>query len=502
MSFNPMLNYFVSLTIRVSFSLCIIVLMFFINPAAADPLSDNEKVSALIEFSGEIDIYTFTANVGDHIEIRMADTGIGSPLTVHFELFGPFGGSAIATGHSYIVGQIGLTLSETGTYRIEAQCAFGNTGPYDLYFTKVPGANEHGLLTNDSVQHGMFDMGDLDTYTFVANEGDHIKLRMADTSADGLLQPQIELYSSAGGDYIEMGGGSEHVGSLDYTVENTGTYTVLLKPTRNTSAHNYATGTYDLYFTKVPDANEHGAAPNGGVIHGELDLGDLDSYTFNANTGDHIKIRMADTSTGDELTVHFEVFGPLNGDAFTIGHSYKVGKVDFTVTETGTYTIVAENTYPSAAGNYDLYFVKIPGANEHGSLYNDDVVHGEINLGDLDTYTFFASADDNIEINMTNTSSNPGLMAAHFEVFGPSAGDALASGHSYTVGIVNFTATETGTYTIVAENAREYTGTYDLSFNSDGVVAKPVPAVKEGILILTMLLLVVLGINQSRRNEI
>jgi len=120
------------------------------------------------------------------------------------------------------------------------------------------------------------------------------------------------------------------------------------------------TGNYDLYFVHMPGANEGGSLINGGVISNVIDLGDLDSYTFTANTGEGVQIRVADTGSNN-FYPKITLYDP-NGAYIAHNIGQNVASISYTATAPGTYTVVvADGTNTKdQTGNYDLYF-RAPG---------------------------------------------------------------------------------------------------------------------------------------------
>lgn len=215
-----------------NFGFALLVLAVFgVQVAFADPLPNPAKISASIGYVGDEDTYTFTVNAGETIQIRMADTSVTGDLRPYLALYSP-SGAYIAQGTGAFfdpVAGFSYTASETGTYRVVAADYYSaNTGSYNLYFARMPGANEHGALVNNGVYAGQIDLGDLDTYTFVANAGDTVQVQMTDTSVTGELTPILNLYSPSG-EPIALGGSSygDPVASFTYIAAETGTYTVL-----------------------------------------------------------------------------------------------------------------------------------------------------------------------------------------------------------------------------------------------------------------------------------
>jgi hypothetical protein len=111
-----------------------------------------------------------------------------------------------------------------------------------------------------------------------------VQIRVADTSGNDLT-PRITLYDPSG-TLVTFANGA-NVGAISRALTENGTYTVVVS---DVSAGSDATGNYNLYFVRVPGANEGGTLPNGGVVSDAIDLGDLDSYTFTANAGESVQI--------------------------------------------------------------------------------------------------------------------------------------------------------------------------------------------------------------------
>jgi hypothetical protein len=117
-----------------------------------------------------------------------------------------------------------------------------NTGTYDIYFGKMPGANELGLLYNNETLMEVIDLGDIDTYTFIANVGETFDIQVTDISESGDLFPRIELYGPSGGNSLKYNKG-EDIASIVHTSTEIGIYTVLVRDAGNSY---YATGEYEI----------------------------------------------------------------------------------------------------------------------------------------------------------------------------------------------------------------------------------------------------------------
>ena len=200
----------------------------------------------------------------------MADTSDNSTLTTSIELYGPSGGDAIAADSNGYVSVIALTIDESGTYTLLAKGAGSynaTTGTYDIYFVRMPGANELGLLYNDETIPEIIDLGDLDTYTFIANVGETFDIQVSDTSETGNLRLRIELYGPSGGNYLRYDNSAD-VASVSHTPTQIGTYVVLVK---DVSSYLAATGEYEI----------------SCVTDGDNDIDGEDLYEF---VGDYINM--------------------------------------------------------------------------------------------------------------------------------------------------------------------------------------------------------------------
>ncbi|MBU4263648.1 MAG: pre-peptidase C-terminal domain-containing protein, partial [Proteobacteria bacterium] len=151
----------------------------FSSTVSAATLINGGHISDAISIVGEEDVYTFTASAGDHVEFRMVDTSLTGDLVPRIELYGPSGGNYLTYGQSLTVAAIAYTIPESGTYTLVAKdntSLQDSSGSYNLYYVKVPGANELGTPTNGEMLSETIDVGDLDTYTFTAVAGDHVEI--------------------------------------------------------------------------------------------------------------------------------------------------------------------------------------------------------------------------------------------------------------------------------------------------------------------------------------
>jgi hypothetical protein len=196
-------------------------------------------------------------------------------------------------------------------------------------------------------------------------------------------------------------------------------------------------------------------ATNGSPTSGSiLVAGQTNSYTFTATAGENLQVRLA--KIGGTMVVRMDLYGP-SGNLITWSYSPNVASiVNAAATTTGTYTVVVSDytnsgtTGNSGTGTYNLYATRsIQASPEATALTTGQPTSGTIDSGDLDTFTFTATAGENLQVRLAKTS---GTMVVAMDLYGPS-GNLITWSYSPNVAsIVNAAATTTGTYTVVVSD--------------------------------------------------
>ena len=385
--------------------------------------------------------FTFSVNQGAGVQIRLVDA-TGNSFVPGYQVFNPTGVLA-ASISAQEVAYGSFTAGMTGTYTIvisDASGLAGVQGNYRLHVATAPGANEHGLLAPGAVATGSIEKGDLDSWTFTASEGEGIQLRVTDV-AGGALVPAISVYNPSGGLTASTSNGE--VAYTSFSAGMTGTYTVVVY---DWSTNVASTGDYKLYFTKGPGANEHGLLTPGGVASGTIEKGDLDSFTFTVKEGEGVQLRVTDIA-GGALVPAISVYNPSGGLTASTSNG-EVAYTSFSAGMTGTYTVVVYDwsTNVASTGDYNLYFTKAPGANEHGPLTPGVQALETIDKGDLDSFTLALNQGQRIQFLVTDVAGGPLVPA--ISVYNPQGG-LTASTSNATAATTTFTAGMTGIYTLV-----------------------------------------------------
>ena len=203
-----------------------------------------------------------------------------------------------------------------------------------------------------------------------------------------------------------------------------------------------------------------GALAYGNTVQSSLSVpGERDNWTFESSAGDVVSIGMAGQGLGDP---YLELYSP-DGTQIASDDDGGAGLDSFiseyTLTQTGTYRIVAR-AYSSGTGGYALGLALAPPR---------DIMYGETVSDTLTFYdlrhswAFQGEAGDVATIEMAGRGS---LTDPYLELCGPGGSllitsDATVS--SLTTLIDGYTLPETGRYRIVARSATDWNGPYDLT---------------------------------------
>ncbi len=444
------------------------LLALCVNTACASTLINGANQTGIIFTNTVADSYTFSANTGDNINLRL---GTGTNFYGEIQLYGP-GGVLLSAAGGYPVRDDLITnlATNSGTYTVLVSSAVtGGSGTYELHLAQVPEAfivpagDEGGPMTNGGNYDGTITLGDLDIFTFTANAGDNINLRLGTTNFSGRLQ----LYGPGGVLLSAVGGYPVRDDLITNMATNSGTYTVLVS-----SADTGGFGTYELHLAQmpeafiVPDGDQGGPMTNGGNYDGTITLGDLDMYTFTANKGDSINLRLG---TGTNLYGLLQLYGP-NGALLSATGGYPVRDdlITWTATNSGTFTVLVSDGYGGGSGTYELHLAQspeafiVPAGDEGGPMTNGGYYPGTITLGDLDMYSCTACKGDVINLELKTTNFY-GLI----QLYGPNGAllDAVG-GYPAKDDVMTYTATNCGTFTVlVSDGYGGGSGTYGLTAN-------------------------------------
>lgn len=462
--------------------------------AAQGALTNGVVHTGAINPVGDLDTWTFTANQGDYVSLRVGEIPVGPGVPdpgfyPYIQLLGTTG-SVIASSLADVDAEVTMTTPLTGTYTVRISAYYaGGTGNYRLNLSKAPGGyqtsggDQGGVMTNGLHHTGAIDVGDVDMWSFDAAQNDTVVVRIAevDRQPDPGFYPYIRIIGTNG---AVMG---SSLGDVDVEVSFraplSGTYTVLV------SAY-YAggAGDYRLNLAKTPGGFQTGQTDQGGPMtnglrhQGRIIRGDVDLWTIDAAQNDHVVVRIGEIPVGPGTPdpgfyPYLRVIGPT-GALVASSLADLDAEVSWRATLSGTYTVYVSAYYAGGTGDYLVGFVKTPGTSQTatgdhgGAMTNGSRYTGRITLGDLDPWTFTATQGHAVavrigEIPVPPTVTDPGFYP-YLRVISPQ-GVVVASSLGDLDAEAGFVAPLTGTYTVVVSAYyANGTGDYHLSFATDG----------------------------------
>lgn len=456
---------------RILTGLYLALFLTTISAQGQGALSNGESHNGAIAAAGESDTWTIDANNGDRIVVQFAKLTGGAGFTPRMEAFSP-DGFTLGSATNGVAGRLDLQAHVTGTFTVVITDDSGTgTGTYSLQYANVPQAftvpvgDEGGALSNGMQHDGRIALGDLDMWTFTGVPGGRAVVQIAKQSGGAGFTPQIEVFSPSG---ARIGISSDSTAArLDLQTDSAGTYTVLVS-----DKNQIGTGSYGLQLAQVPTAftvpigDEGGALANGESHVGTITVGDVDMWTVTANAGDRLVLQLGETSGGASFTPQVELFSP-DGTRLSVASDSLVARLDAQVPTTGTYTVLVSDANATGTGNYQLQLAQVPesftvpAGDEGGALADNSDTNGTIAIGDLDLWSFTATAGDLITIQATELTGGA-TFAPMIELFTPD-GTRKTFAQDASVATIEAAIETTGTYTVLISDAtRIGAGTYQL----------------------------------------
>ena len=432
--------------VRTAVILFIVTLCVHIASAQITLMNGTNQAGTLLV--NTTNSYTFTANAGDNMVLRLGSSGFQGNLN----LYGPNGALLKTAGGNSTDWVVAYTATNSGTFTALVSSYYqGGVGTYALHLAQfpeafiVPAGEEGGPLTNGGKFSGTLTLGDQDIWSFTANAGDNIVLRLGSSGFEG----NLNLYGPNGA-LLKTAGGNSTDWELAYTATNSGTFAVLVS-----SYYQGGVGTYALHLAQFPEAfivpagEEGGPLTNGGSFSGTLTLGDQDIWSFTANAGDNIVLRLG--SSGFEGNLN--LYGPNGALLKTSGGNSTDWELAYTATNSGTFVVLVSSYYQGGVGTYALHLAQfpeafnVPAGEQGGPLTNGGSFSGTLTLGDQDMWSFTAKAGDNIVLRLGSSGFQGNL-----NLYGPNGALLKTAGGNDTDWELAYTATNSGTFGVLASS--------------------------------------------------
>ena len=204
-------------------------------------------------------------------------------------------------------------------------------------------------------------VGDSDTWTFAANTGEAIVIRVGEITQSGSFTPRIRLKDPSA---VLLATASGSVAAeIAVHAASSGIFTVIVDDAIGTTA----TGTYRLTLAEtgaavvVSPGDEDGPLTNGALQTGTIDVGDLDVWTL-TTAGGPIVMNMG-VITGGSTPLHpwLRIYSPT-GALLGSSSGSAAASVAVTATTGGTYLVVAGDFFNANLGGFGTYWLSAAGS--------------------------------------------------------------------------------------------------------------------------------------------
>ncbi len=349
----------------------------------------------------------------------------------------------------------------------------GNTSEFsactdvaDPGLTLVNGAMHTGAITA---------AGEVDVWTFDAVAGDRIAVHIGEIVDDNDFRPWIRLASPTGAALGDVAGIAADVID-DVVAPVTGTYVVRVA---SFDPGLDGTGTYRLTMTHTPGpitvspGDEGGPLTNGAIHTGEIVRGDVDVWTFTATAGERIAVHIGELAETGDFRPWMRLWSPAGASLGDTSGLAAAVIDDVVAPVTGTYLLLVATFDPAfdGAGTYRLTMTHTPGpitvspGDDGGPLTNGAIHTGEIVRGDVDVWTFTATAGERIAVHIGELAET-GDFRPWMRLWSP-AGASLGDTSGLAAAVIDdVVAPVTGTYLLLVASfdpAFDGAGTYRLT---------------------------------------
>jgi len=215
------------------------------NPGRPVSITFGQTLSGSIVTPAEMDAYTFTANAGDQVLVRMSKSA--GTFWPEIRVYSPDGTKLCEAVGSVTAEIASCPITNTGTYAILADDCYDGTrtGNYDLYLQRLNNPGRPVSITfGQTLSGSIVTPAEMDAYTFTASAGDQVLVRMSNSNRH--LLAGIRVYGADGTRLCEAYG-SVTAEIASCTLSSAGTYTILTDDYYDGTR----TGNYYLYLQRL-----------------------------------------------------------------------------------------------------------------------------------------------------------------------------------------------------------------------------------------------------------
>jgi hypothetical protein len=451
---------------------------------AAVPLGNGSLHTGAISTAGEVDSWTFNANAGERIAVHIGEIVDQNDFRPWIRVRAPNATILSSTSGIAAAAISDIVAPSTGTYTVlvaSFDAGFDGTGTYRLTMTKTPGpitvtaGDQGGALTNGGLHTGQILQGDLDVWTFTATAGERIGVHIGEITDANDFRPWIRVWAPNGAT-LGSTSGTDAAALSDLIAPATGNYLVLVA---SFDAGFDGSGTYRLTMTKtagaivVSSGDQGGALTTGGLHTGQIVQGDLDVWTFSATAGQRIGVHIGQITDTDDFRPWIRVWAPNGATLGSTSGTDAAALSDRIAPVTGTYLVLVASFDAGfdGTGTYRLTMTKTPGpitvteGDQGGPLTNGGIHSGEILQGDLDVWTFSATAGQRIGVHIGEVTDTDDFRP-WIRVWAPNGATLGSTSGTDAAALSDLIAPVTGTYLVLVASfdaGFDGTGTYRLT---------------------------------------
>jgi positive regulator of sigma E activity len=415
----------------------------------------QDGISGPLLQAGDSDAYEFDGAAGDVVLITPSEVAVVDPgFTATMALFDPDGETVGAQFSDNAV----RTLPVSGSYTVQVRESSGDDrGSYglSLQWLSASGSCAAPIACGETATTALEQSGDTDAFRFSGSAGDVVSIGPGEVSeVDAGFEPCWTIWEPDGSGTIVKA-----CGAGQRTLAQTGSHTLVVSDETDRRR-----GTASLSLEGVSQSGSCATPLACGEdgVSGALDpAGDIDTFRFDAATGDAFAITIADQGDVDPgFLSRFELFSPTG---VQIGGS-STGYRAVTLSDTGTHTLHVFEA-ERERGSYGLSLHGISSASGCGRALacGEPALAGHLDpRGDTDAFRFLGTAGDQVTLTATDLNDFDTGFTACWRLFGPD-GSVVGDNVCQSGGAAR-TLAATGLHTVhLADTANTRRGSYSLS---------------------------------------
>ena len=220
------------------------------------------------------------------------------------------------------------------------------------------------------------------SWSFYGETGERVIVSALKTSGT-MSGVYLRLYDSGGTAEYQAYGSS----GIDHQLKKTGLYKISVEASSQSG-----TGDYSLTFQKIPGPVSAPGDLDGGTVipgmkySGKIDeISDFDAYQFYGQAGDTVRI-YAMKKSGDMTGMYIRLYPGDGGESES--ENSGVHGIEYLLTKTGLYTVIAEANNHAGTGKYEIAFIKDP-ADIRPGIYNQDPENGDLIIDDQGSLSWY-----------------------------------------------------------------------------------------------------------------